>query len=144
MDDLKGSKVKSIKSSKSGKLSKVSKISSETKNSPKENFPRGTETIVLGNKTTTINMMDSRIMGKSQKELQQENNGQISEELQSDIPKQNFAENLRESSNEITYNDTKRINKNGDILIDSQKKDKNDSSNIISDSKFQMDIESDL
>ena len=89
-------------------------------------------------------MMDSRIMGKSQKELQQENNGQISEELQSDIPKQNFAENLRESSNEITYNDTKRINKNGDILIDSQKKDKNDSSNIISDSKFQMDIESDL
>ena len=141
MDDLKGSKVKSIKSSKSGK---VSKLSSETKNSPKENFPRGTETIVLGNKTTTINMMDSRIMAKSQKELQQENNGQISEELQSDIPKQSLAENLRESSNEITYNDTKRINKNGDILIDSQKKDKNDSSNIISDSKFQMDIESDL
>ena len=62
MDDLKGSKVKSIKSSKSGK---VSKLSSETKNSPKEIIPRGTETIWLGNKSSTINMMDSRIMGKS-------------------------------------------------------------------------------
>merc|ERR1712151_1425390 len=61
MDDLKGSKAKSIKSSNSGK---VSKLSSETKNSPKEKSPGGTETIVLGNKTTRLNR-NSKIMGNS-------------------------------------------------------------------------------
>lgn len=63
LSDLKGSKAKSIRSEKSvkksDKASKVSKFSSDTKNSDKN-----TETIVLGNKTCTINV-DSVNMKKS-------------------------------------------------------------------------------